>query len=117
MPHPNLIATALVSSLLVLASSKYQGLSAFAKDLPACVKSDCNCDDFSNWQEAKQVFDAFPDDRFGLDRDGDGIPCEHLPNAPEDGNSSSSKSLTSVPVSSQIQFDNHSNQSVHLHNP
>jgi len=99
MLRPNLITTALISSLLVLALSKAQGLSLLAQELPACVKSDCNCDDFSNWQEAKQVFDAFPDDRFGLDRDGDGIPCEHLPNAPQDGNSGSSNNSTATPVS------------------
>ncbi len=99
MPRPALITTALISSLVVLALSQYQELSAFAQDLPACVKSDCDCDDFSNWQEAKKVFDAFPDDRFGLDGDGDGIPCENLPSAPEEGNSSSSKSLSLTPAS------------------
>jgi micrococcal nuclease len=46
--------------------------------LPACTNSDCNCSDFSTQAAAQQVLKAFPDDRFGLDRDRDGIACELL---------------------------------------
>jgi micrococcal nuclease len=48
----------------------------------ACAASDCNCSDFSTWQQAKACLDAHAGDPFGLDRDGDGIPCESLPGAP-----------------------------------
>ncbi|MBD1848096.1 thermonuclease family protein [Cyanobacteria bacterium FACHB-63] len=46
--------------------------------LPACVNSDCDCGDFSSWEEAQRVFQAFPNDPFGLDRDRDGVACESL---------------------------------------
>jgi micrococcal nuclease len=48
-------------------------------ELPECIKTDCNCDDFATWSEAQRVLDAFPSDPFKLDPDGDGIPCESLP--------------------------------------
>jgi hypothetical protein len=44
-----------------------------------------NCTDFANYGQAKSWFDTyFPyyGDVAGLDRDGDGIPCESLPGAP-----------------------------------
>lgn len=47
--------------------------------LPSCVKSDCNCSDFSTQNEAQKVFELFPNDKFRLDRDKDGIACESLP--------------------------------------
>lgn len=47
-------------------------------NLPSCVKSDCNCSDFSSRAEAERVLAAYPNDPFGLDRDKDGIPCEKL---------------------------------------
>ncbi|MBD1848095.1 excalibur calcium-binding domain-containing protein [Cyanobacteria bacterium FACHB-63] len=49
-----------------------------ANNLPSCVKSDCNCSDFSSRAEAERVLAAYPNDPFGLDRDKDGIPCEKL---------------------------------------
>ena len=50
-----------------------------ASQLPACVNSDCNCSDFETQGQAQQVFEAFPDDPFRLDRDKDGVACESLP--------------------------------------
>lgn len=50
-----------------------------ANNLPACVNSDCNCSDFATQAEAQRVLDAFPDDRYGLDRDKDKVACESLP--------------------------------------
>jgi len=47
-----------------------------------CAASDCNCSDFSTWQQAKACLDAHPADPFRLDGDHDGIPCESLPGAP-----------------------------------
>jgi hypothetical protein len=46
--------------------------------LPACVQSDCDCSDFADQSQAQQVLDAFPDDRFSLDGDRDGLACESL---------------------------------------
>ncbi|MEA5536823.1 DNA/RNA non-specific endonuclease [Crocosphaera sp. XPORK-15E] len=47
--------------------------------LPNCVNSDCNCSDFATQEEAQAVLNAFPDDRFKLDRNSDGVACESLP--------------------------------------
>jgi micrococcal nuclease len=47
--------------------------------LPACVRTDCNCDDFDTQSEAQRVLDAFPGDPFRLDPDHDGLACESLP--------------------------------------
>lgn len=46
--------------------------------LPSCVNSDCNCSDFRSQAEAQRVLEAFPGDRFKLDKDRDGIACESL---------------------------------------
>lgn len=53
--------------------------SPTAQGLPNCVNSDCDCKDFQTQAEAQRVFEAFPDDRFRLDRDGDRRVCEALP--------------------------------------
>lgn len=53
--------------------------SVFAAD-------DLNCSDFDTQPEAQAHLDADPDDPDGLDRDGDGIACENLPQ----GNATSS---------------------------
>jgi micrococcal nuclease len=46
--------------------------------LPACASSDCNCSDFSSWEEAQAVLESAPGYPHGLDRDGDGEACENL---------------------------------------
>ena len=46
---------------------------------------DRNCSDFATWQEAQNFFlsEGGPSqDPHGLDRNGDGVPCESLPGAP-----------------------------------
>jgi hypothetical protein len=48
-------------------------------NLPACVKTDCNCSNFSTQAEAQRVLNAFPHDPFRLDGDKDGVACESLP--------------------------------------
>ncbi|WP_088891847.1 thermonuclease family protein [Leptolyngbya ohadii] len=53
--------------------------SPMAQGLPNCVNSDCDCKDFQTQAEAQRIFEAFPDDRFRLDRDGDRRVCEALP--------------------------------------
>ena len=47
-----------------------------------CAATDCNCSDFSTWQQANACLEAHSGDPFGLDADHDGIPCESLPGAP-----------------------------------
>jgi len=47
-----------------------------------CAATDCNCGDFSTWQQAKDCLDAHPGDPFDLDGNHDGVPCESLPGAP-----------------------------------
>jgi len=42
------------------------------------VQGDYNCSDFSTRSAAQAIFDANPGDPYGLDRDGDGVPCESL---------------------------------------
>ena len=49
-----------------------------AVSLPACVSSDCDCGDFSSWDEAQAVLEAFPGDPHRLDGDRDGVACEAL---------------------------------------
>ncbi|MFC3040540.1 excalibur calcium-binding domain-containing protein [Virgibacillus xinjiangensis] len=46
---------------------------------------DLNCSDFNTQAEAQAHLEAHPNDPDGLDREGDGIPCENLP----DGDSES----------------------------
>ena len=41
--------------------------------------SDCDCSDFTTQEEAQRVLDAFSNDRYKLDRDGNGLACESLP--------------------------------------
>ncbi len=45
---------------------------------PACVATDCNCSDFTTWEQAQAVLEAFPGDPHRLDGDSDGIACESL---------------------------------------
>ena len=49
------------------------------ENLPACARTNCNCSDFQTQAEAQAVFEAFSDDRHGLDRNKNGIACESLP--------------------------------------
>jgi micrococcal nuclease len=49
-----------------------------AVGLPACASSDCDCGDFSSWEEAQAVLESAPGDPHGLDGDGDGEACESL---------------------------------------
>lgn len=49
---------------------------AQSANLPACIKSDCDCKDFATQEEAQRVFDAYSGDPYRLDKDKDGIACE-----------------------------------------
>ncbi|WP_330202560.1 excalibur calcium-binding domain-containing protein [Cyanobacterium sp. Dongsha4] len=50
-----------------------------SKKLPLCANTDCDCKDFKTQVEAQQVLNAFSGDPHRLDRDKDGVACEHLP--------------------------------------
>ena len=69
-----LIQTALLLLLLTGCSTT----ETKKADLPTCTQSDCDCSDFATQQEAQRVLDAFPDDRYKLDGDGNGLACERL---------------------------------------
>jgi len=45
----------------------------------AVAQQDLNCDDFTYQEEAQAVLNQDPSDPNRLDRDNDGIACEHLP--------------------------------------
>jgi micrococcal nuclease len=47
-----------------------------------CAASDCNCSDFSTWQQAQRCLESRSGDPFRLDQDDDGTACESLPGAP-----------------------------------
>lgn len=47
--------------------------------LPPCVDDDCDCGDFRDQALAQAVLEAFPQDPFVLDQDGNGVACESLP--------------------------------------
>ena len=47
-------------------------------NLPNCINSDCDCSDFTTQEEAQRVLDAFDDDPYKLDGDGNGLACESL---------------------------------------
>lgn len=47
-------------------------------DLPPCTDSYCDCSDFGSQPQAQWVLEAFGEDYFGLDRDGNGWACESL---------------------------------------
>jgi hypothetical protein len=40
---------------------------------------DLDCSDFATQQEAQETLDADPSDPYGLDGEGDSIPCESQP--------------------------------------
>jgi hypothetical protein len=44
-----------------------------------CAVAGCNCSDFGSQADAQACLDADPTDPFGLDQDGDTIPCQSLP--------------------------------------
>ena len=51
-------------------------------------KKPLSCDEFDTWHEANAVFITFggpEEDPYGMDSDGDGIPCEALLEQESDG--------------------------------
>lgn len=51
---------------------------------PTTAPPPVTCDRFATQPEAQFVFDQDPQAHAGLDGDGDGIACEHLPGRPQD---------------------------------
>lgn len=49
-----------------------------AANLPDCINGDCDCSDFTNWQQAQDALAAYPGDPHRLDGDDDGEACERL---------------------------------------
>ena len=69
---------------------------------PTQTFEDLNCSDFDTWPEAQEFYEAAegPDeDPHGLDRDGDGVACGSLPDAP--GDSMPTAEPTIEPTSTQ----------------
>ncbi|MBE9064758.1 DNA/RNA non-specific endonuclease [cf. Phormidesmis sp. LEGE 11477] len=62
-----------------LSSCEYLESSDIYASLPPCVDSYCDCGDFKNQPLAQAVLSSFPEDYYGLDRDGNGLACERLP--------------------------------------
>jgi len=76
-------------------------------DLPSCTSSDCDCSDFSTQQEAQKVLDAFPDDRYRLDRDGNGLACESLAKGTKKKTNTNSQAIASSNI--HLKYGNLSN--------
>ena len=72
--------------------------------LPPCIDDDCNCGDFRDQTLAQAVLEAFPDDPFVLDQDGNGWACESLPPV-----SSGLDPIVSSPRSMHLALGNPSN--------
>ena len=51
----------------------------------AMAQDEFDCDDFSTQEGAQDQLDATPGDPHDLDEDDDGIACEELPSAGDDG--------------------------------
>jgi endonuclease G, mitochondrial len=74
------------SALLAIASTPFalSGCDLLSSNdlyasLPPCADSYCDCSDFANQALAQRVLDAFEEDYFSLDQDGNGQACERLP--------------------------------------
>ncbi|WP_348236232.1 thermonuclease family protein [Leptolyngbya subtilissima] len=52
--------------------------TADSANAPACVSSDCDCGDFTTWEQAQAVLNASSGDPHRLDGDDDGVACESL---------------------------------------
>ncbi len=65
--------------LLIILLLLISGCQFTSSELPTCTTTDCDCSDFTTQEEAQAVLEAFPDDRYRLDGDGNGIACESLP--------------------------------------
>ena len=66
------------ASILAIGSCDLLGMQNYSS-LPPCVDSYCDCSDFTSQVLAQAVFDAFREDYYGLDRDGNGQACESVP--------------------------------------
>jgi len=88
------ISATIISEIVVTNSAGEVVAEASPPNYDACREQfveepspsiDYNCDDFDTWEEANKVYEESPGEH-GLDGNGDGIPCEDLPGAPDDEN-------------------------------
>ncbi|WP_256393749.1 excalibur calcium-binding domain-containing protein [Natronoarchaeum rubrum] len=91
------VTNAIISAIEVTNSSGMTVAEAANPEYDACREEideewdeyqdslDYDCDDFETWEEANEVYENSSGEH-GLDGDGDGIPCEGLPGAPDNGN-------------------------------
>lgn len=77
--RPKLLAIASTTFTLSLLGCNAQSSSALYASLPPCADSYCDCSDFVSQAVAQKVLDAFEEDYFSLDQDGNGQACESLP--------------------------------------
>ena len=86
------------------------GCSIDTSDLPSCTSSDCDCSDFATQEEAQKVLDAFPDDPYRLDRDGNGIACESLARGTKRKINTNSQAI--APSNIHLKYGNPSNANI-----
>ncbi|MGB3297428.1 MAG: DNA/RNA non-specific endonuclease [Phormidesmis sp.] len=68
-----------IAALLAIALTTCDAPDDVYATLPPCADSYCDCGDFTSRAIAQEVFNAFEDDYYGLDKDGNGQACESLP--------------------------------------
>ena len=113
---PILLSVIPIPLLILLASC--QPTTQATANLPDCVRSDCNCSDFSTQQQAQEVLDAFPNDPHRLDRDGNGKACESLPSSIEASNPNNPFNLDNpdLPANPHLFFGNPSRANTNPNN-
>ncbi len=68
-----------IAASAAIAISTCDAPSDIYASLPPCADSYCDCGDFVSQAIAQDVLNAFEDDYYGLDKDGNGQACESLP--------------------------------------
>lgn len=68
-----------IATLIAIIISTCDATGNLYASLPPCADSYCDCSDFASQALAQDVLNAFEDDYYGLDKDGNGQACEHLP--------------------------------------
>ncbi|PXY38111.1 hypothetical protein BA062_02685 [Prauserella flavalba] len=71
--------------MIVLSAFAFAGMAFTGVASAESAQGEFNCSDFGTWAEAQAVLEQDPSDPHGLDADNDGIACEDLPGAPDDG--------------------------------
>ncbi|MEL7141806.1 MAG: DNA/RNA non-specific endonuclease [Cyanobacteria bacterium J06554_3] len=74
-------STAVCLTILLVGLASCDEQDDVAAALPPCVDSYCDCGDFASQALAQLVLVSYPEDLYGLDRDGNGLACERVPDA------------------------------------